>query len=153
VTLPGNAVASVEWGISSTLDFAHATTSVTSGGTVGSTWFGWEIQTYSFSVADLPLTAGTYYLTLASPVSSGGWIYWDIGTGSSAAYMPWSPPGDLTPSENSSSNAFQVVGHTQEITPTPAVPEPASWALMLGGFGLVGAALRGARRVRLQRAG
>ena len=27
-------------------------------------------------------------------------------------------------------------------TPTSAVPEPASWAMMLGGFGLVGAALR-----------
>ena len=29
---------------------------------------------------------------------------------------------------------------------TPGVPEPASWALMLAGFGLAGAALRGRRR-------
>jgi len=29
---------------------------------------------------------------------------------------------------------------------TPSVPEPASWALMLGGFGLVGGALRSHRR-------
>jgi len=31
------------------------------------------------------------------------------------------------------------------VTPPPAVPEPASWALMIGGFALVGAAMR--RRV------
>jgi hypothetical protein len=30
------------------------------------------------------------------------------------------------------------------------VPEPASWAMMLGGFGLVGAALRGRRRARVR---
>jgi hypothetical protein len=33
--------------------------------------------------------------------------------------------------------------------PQPAVPEPASWALMLGGFGLVGTALRSQRRQRV----
>jgi hypothetical protein len=33
--------------------------------------------------------------------------------------------------------------------PQPAVPEPASWALMLGGFGLVGTALRSQRRRRV----
>jgi hypothetical protein len=30
--------------------------------------------------------------------------------------------------------------------PTPGVPEPASWAMMLGGFGLVGGALRNRRK-------
>jgi len=30
--------------------------------------------------------------------------------------------------------------------PTPGVPEPASWAMMLGGFGLVGGALRSRRK-------
>jgi hypothetical protein len=29
---------------------------------------------------------------------------------------------------------------------TSAAPEPASWALMLGGFGLVGGAMRGRRK-------
>jgi len=28
------------------------------------------------------------------------------------------------------------------LTPSPGVPEPAAWAMMLGGFGLVGAAMR-----------
>jgi hypothetical protein len=30
--------------------------------------------------------------------------------------------------------------------PTPAVPEPASWAMMIAGFGLVGGSLRAAKR-------
>lgn len=33
-------------------------------------------------------------------------------------------------------------------TPPAAVPEPATWATMVGGFGLIGAALRGRRRGR-----
>ncbi len=36
------------------------------------------------------------------------------------------------------------------VTPgTPGVPEPASWAMMIGGFGLAGAALRGSRKRKL----
>jgi hypothetical protein len=31
----------------------------------------------------------------------------------------------------------------------PAVPEPATWAMMLGGFGLLGAAMRRKSRVRV----
>jgi hypothetical protein len=33
------------------------------------------------------------------------------------------------------------------VTPPPAVPEPATWAMMIGGFGLVGGALRRRRGV------
>lgn len=32
----------------------------------------------------------------------------------------------------------------------PAVPEPASWAMMVGGFGLVGGAMRGRRRIAVR---
>lgn len=49
---------------------------------------------------------------------------------------------DLTPL------AFRVEGITAtESAPLAAVPEPASWAMMVGGFGLVGGALR--RRSRI----
>lgn len=37
-------------------------------------------------------------------------------------------------------DAAQFVIRT--FTPTPGVPEPAAWAMMLGGFGLVGSAMR-----------
>ena len=36
--------------------------------------------------------------------------------------------------------------HSVEQVESPAVPEPASWALMLVGFGAIGGALRGSRR-------
>ncbi|MBS0504779.1 MAG: PEPxxWA-CTERM sorting domain-containing protein [Proteobacteria bacterium] len=39
---------------------------------------------------------------------------------------------------------FQV--RDGNVTPPPGVPEPASWAMMIGGFGLLGAAVRRARR-------
>lgn len=44
--------------------------------------------------------------------------------------------------------AGQLVINT--FTPTPPIPEPSTWALMISGFGLAGAALR--RRNRLQAA-
>ncbi len=44
---------------------------------------------------------------------------------------------------SSSSNAFEIAN-----VAGGAVPEPASWALMLVGFGSAGAALRGSRRQR-----
>ncbi|HEY9236964.1 MULTISPECIES: PEPxxWA-CTERM sorting domain-containing protein [Phenylobacterium] len=42
---------------------------------------------------------------------------------------------------------IQWVTMTYTVTEVPsAIPEPASWALMIAGFGLTGAALRGSRR-------
>jgi hypothetical protein len=43
---------------------------------------------------------------------------------------------------------LQAAHLTVSFTPDGGVPEPASWALMLGGFGLIGAALRGRRAAR-----
>jgi hypothetical protein len=51
-----------------------------------------------------------------------------------AAYQQWPTANDI------------ILGQSpQDAPPPPAVPEPASWALMLAGFGLVGGALRGRR--------
>jgi hypothetical protein len=37
------------------------------------------------------------------------------------------------------------IGALAQVTPTPA-PEPTSWAMMVGGFGALGASLRSRRR-------
>lgn len=41
-----------------------------------------------------------------------------------------------------------VYGLSASPVSAPPVPEPASWALMIAGFGLIGAAMRGGRRAR-----
>lgn len=51
---------------------------------------------------------------------------------------------DLT--SNGQTRLSQSYSTFAPVFATPAVPEPASWGLMLGGFGLVGASLRSRRR-------
>ncbi len=47
--------------------------------------------------------------------------------------------------------SFRVLGSSelQDLGFAPAVPEPATWAMMIGGFGMLGAAARRRRLVRL----
>jgi len=47
------------------------------------------------------------------------------------------------------SNAFEVDNLAFSATIADGVPEPASWAMMLGGFGAIGGALRSRRRTRI----
>ena len=42
----------------------------------------------------------------------------------------------------------RAAGTFQGLLNLPAVPEPATWAMMIGGFGMVGGAMRSARRKR-----
>jgi len=48
---------------------------------------------------------------------------------------------------NSTGNAFEF--DNVNVTTAGAVPEPASWALMLGGFGAIGSAMRSRRKAAL----
>lgn len=72
----------------------------------------------SFSFADLPVTAGVQSLVISG---SGKGSY--SGT---VSYAPFNGDGN----------------------PQGAVPEPASWALMLGGFGMLGGAMRTSKKRR-----
>jgi hypothetical protein len=56
--------------------------------------------------------------------------------------------GDGSGSSPNGSGSMRIarVSIDNDIAALPAVPEPASWAMMAGGFGLLGAALR--RRAR-----
>lgn len=56
-----------------------------------------------------------------------------------------SGPTDRNGSFNEAGDSLALHIETFSMSPPPALPEPASWALMVGGFGMVGAALRGQR--------
>ena len=67
---------------------------------------------------------------LAAPATSGNWSTLDI-------------PFNRNPHGLSHIAFFSAPGGTDiGIGPGPGVPEPASWALMIAGFGMVGTALR-----------
>jgi hypothetical protein len=52
---------------------------------------------------------------------------------------------------NSGKQSLKNVSHLAFFGSASAVPEPATWAMMIGGFGMVGGSMRSARRK--QRAG
>jgi len=136
----GATITSVEYGFGSSTDNAiTGTSALTYGDVVPGTGFGsYDVRDYTGSVAPITLGAGTWYFTLgAVTTSNGDYAYWDINNGPSSAYANGnSVAGEFGPT---SSNAFTL-------TSNGAVPEPASWALMLGGFGIVGGAMRARRR-------
>ena len=75
-----------------------------------------------------------------------GNLFWDANNGPSSAYQGGGGLGDLTNVDY----GFGVVSTNSEaftIFDTSAVPEPATWAMMLAGFAGLGAAFR-SRRAR-----
>jgi len=137
----GTTITSIQYGFSSSSDGAiTGTSALTYGNVVPGTGFGgaYDVRTYTGSVAPITLGAGTWYFSLgANTTTNGDFAYWDINNGPSNAYANGnSLAGSYGPT---SSTAFTL-------TSGGAVPEPASWALMVGGFGLAGVAMRARRR-------
>lgn len=98
---------------------------------------------YGFTDTDfsgISLTIGDVYTAAVSTSSPLEGIY---VTGDSYAGGNLSSPqaGERTDLDLS----FRVIGGTA----ASAAPEPASWAMMLGGFGLVGGAMRARRKVAI----
>lgn len=134
---------------------ASGTTGVTNGGLVGYRTLSTDptnqnraIFRISADVTDFGLTAGDYFLTwsLAGTGASGPFVPpIKLGTGNAlqslggAAYTPLTDAGSL--------QTFDLPFTINGVAANAAVPEPASWALMIGGVGLVGGALR-RRKVR-----
>jgi hypothetical protein len=111
---------------------------------------------YDFALPNVAVTAGSLYTALVSTTSSRLALVYgpDVAIGgpnngqplSSDAYLPGqliaigSTGGAICQGDASICDAnFRVSGVTP---PAAAVPEPATWAMMIGGFGLVGGALR-----------
>lgn len=101
----------------------------TSTGDVG---FGfYPIDTYAFALPSISLGAGTYWLKLAN-AQGASITYWDQSDGASASFH---------------STEGEIASHTFTVTGTSgAIPEPATWALMLTGFLGAGVVLRDQRR-------
>jgi hypothetical protein len=79
--------------------------------------FNFDIYSGSFSIPDLPVAAGTYYLALSGAVTvPAGSTYWDRDNG----------PSQVFDGSTANSNAFQIIGN---VGPASA-PEPATIALM-----------------------
>ncbi|WP_404709946.1 PEPxxWA-CTERM sorting domain-containing protein [Sphingomonas sp. MMS24-J13] len=143
-TYPGDAIATVDWGISSAADYAISGTANVTEGVGGQNGYGYSVHDYSASIAPLSLSAGTYYFALQNATTTAGNnAYWDINNGPSIAYenMLGNTANYLFPGTNSAAFTLQSGG---------AVPEPASWAMMIGGFGMVGATLRRRQRTTVR---
>jgi hypothetical protein len=129
----------VDWAITTTpatyTDTATAT--VTSGPVVGQGFGYYDLRTDSFSLPNISLGAGTYYLVLQNAVTAGGNpIYWDENDGLSTATE--SVTGSI------GSESFQIIGNVAVVGATPL---PSTWTMLIAGFlGLGFFAYRGSKK-------
>jgi PEP-CTERM motif len=136
-TSKSDTLSSVDWAITATPGSypVDGTAAVALGSPVNNDR-GFDVTLASFSTGSVNLAAGTYYLVLQNAVTANNdFAYWDINNGPSVAYDNAHGAVDGYLFDGSNSNSFQILE-------TAGVPEPASWALMIGGFGLAGASLR-----------
>jgi hypothetical protein len=122
-------------------------------GTLGANDFRYQ------SITPLTLLAGqSYTIAGLSPLFGGNdaWVYGGpneftgfsvdprITIGPNAARYTYFPGGLVDPSSHYADYQFYAVNF--EMSSGQGVPEPASWALMISGFGLAGVALRRRRQ-------
>lgn len=112
------------------------------------------LNTFSFnSLAGLNVTSANSYFGFA--YNNGGVVAFDYASPSAATGTFVGPTGyfpTLGGTFNSQfgsqpANSFDALNaRTYSISAVAAVPEPATWAMMMGGFGIVGGAMRYRRR-------
>ncbi len=97
-------------------------------------------------------TIGTFNVSAAT-TNVGDIFSFDITSAFNTAISNgWSSLGirlqadSLTASQAWTFQDFRLTSNNQSTNPNPAVPEPATWAMMIVGFGAVGYSLRAAKR-------
>ena len=78
----------------------------------------------------VPLLAGGSYWLALTPANSSTTTGWDVANNGGAARVAVSTDGGTTYQATSDATAFDI----------NAVPEPATWAVLVGGAGLLGLA-------------
>lgn len=102
----------------------------------------YSIYSNIIDIDDLRLPHGEYFLQLKystiHPLNGDTFpVFWDISNGPSRAWINQSSLVNYY-APGSGSEDFRILGQS--------VPEPANWAMLIVGFGIVGSALRLARR-------
>jgi hypothetical protein len=148
----GQTLISIDWAIYSGNPFAggslllqandavaESSTQVGPASSVGGNG-AYAVSIQNFAIPALELSSGTYWLSLSGGTASGGTlVYWDQAGNNAAGPAQVGQLGSGFGAIGHQSRTFQILG--------AAVPEPTTWALMIGGFGLAGAALRRRRAV------
>lgn len=88
--------------------------------------------------------AVNYTVSLGNQIFSGGLTQHQAFTSTSASVTLGAGTYDLTFSAHTASGDNSAL--IDKVSITAAVPEPALWTLMIGGFGLTGAAMRRSRK-------
>lgn len=93
-------------------------------------WWGTEVYESAGSI---------YAISWYSWWGAARQLTYDFATGTGTFHASWWEEGTIEPGPYDLWSEASGVWHTSRIE---GVPEPASWAMLIAGFGLVGAALR-----------
>lgn len=124
-----------------------------SGNTVGATLYSvtftptQNFTPVTFSGINIATTSGANYVALVTPFGgNAGTTQLQLVTNAGTDYAGGSqftvPGGNPVGQTGTANNGFDV-----QFSATFATPEPASWAMMIGGFGVIGGAMRRRRKV------
>ncbi len=144
---PGDVLGSVDMALSSSsFGGTFNTYNVSSFQDLGVNQFGYDTGIASFDVANIPLSAGTNWITLQNAVETqfGDPIYWDENSGPSTAYE--NSLGSI-PSEAFTVTGGGCAGAGGRPDCGPPIPEPST--ILLFGSGILG--LAGVLRRKLSR--
>jgi hypothetical protein len=137
VSFPGDAFTSVDWGIATAPGvYPDDGTAAVTLSDVHPGLLGYPTGTAYFSLPDLSLAAGTYYLVLQKGENANGpsGTFWNENDGPSSATVAGAGA--------EGSESFQILGPD-----APGVPEPEAWTMMLLGFFAIGSVSRRHRQM------